>query len=365
MFVISFLTINAKGHTHPTPENYSHQMQQYLRNYYLKRESGICIFFYPLLLWCSQVDIHIYSDQLPVVLWNIPVSSTGSGLVPCQPGPPQNTQPTEAAAELTIINMRFRHYLHQPGTPTLLWSAGTHFPTISVCGMGKAQANSVKLSELLQSGPVRGTLSARALQEQLVMHSVERHSLFPEWTESRDWAGWCLQTAPARSSASGSLPPTLLAAAPAMAAGPLCLPGIRSAAPGAWRSLGLFPPSGGFLPSWPTQWSLGCCHWHGMYQTPQDSPLLLVVGRTVTEEPICHQQCTGDSPVRLPCLPHTLQHSKPPTGNLQPSKGARLQPQPPCVLVLPPGYTRPSGMEKFLLEPILRGVYINYEILSL
>lgn len=103
---------------------------------------------------------------------------------------------------------------------------------------------------------------------------------------------------------------------------------------------------------------------------PTVSPLLLAGVRTVTGEPICHQeQCTDDSPVRLPtACPRPSQHSKPPTGSSLPSDPQTepgLQLQAPCGFVLSPGHTRPSVTEKFLLEPALRGVYINYEILSL
>lgn len=104
-----------------------------------------------------------------------------------------------------------------------------------------------------------------------------------------------------------------------------------------------------------------------MSQTPRVSPLLLAGVRTVTREPICQQeQCTHDSPVRLsPACPTPSHPSKPPMGTSDPQAQPGLQLQAPHGFVLSPGYPRPSVTEKFLLEPPLRGVYINYEILSL
>lgn len=102
-----------------------------------------------------------------------------------------------------------------------------------------------------------------------------------------------------------------------------CLLGIRCATPGAWRSLCLFsshcawrfsaflthPVVPRLLPLTPTS------------QTPWVSPLLLAGVRMVTGKPICHQQqCTDDSPVRLPtaCLTPS-HHIKPPRGSSLPS----------------------------------------------
>jgi len=65
------------------------------------------------------VDVHIYTNQFPVAPCNAPVPST-LVLASLRPLPP-----TEAAAELAVLSIRFRQrYLHLLGTAAVLWSAG-------------------------------------------------------------------------------------------------------------------------------------------------------------------------------------------------------------------------------------------------
>lgn len=136
------------------------------------------------------------------------------------------------------------------------------------------------------------------------------------------------------------------------------LRGTRCATPGAWRTPCLFSSH------WPRSFPAFLTHpvvprllpLTPMSRTPGVSPLLLVGVRTVTGEPICHQeQCTHDSPMRLPtACPTPSHHSKPPTGRSLPSgpqAEPRLQLQAPCGFVLSPGYTRPSATS-FYLNPL-------------